>query len=691
MNQPSRLAALVLAVGVIALGALAPTSATADAPGSVHAAASAAVSVSLTVANSGDLASGEPLKAVVTIDNPTTATTNVASATLSLDPKPFSSRDALADWFAGKTKASAASQTIAKAPVPPVASEASDGVNVSVPAATLDLSTAGVYAVAVTVSSGSTVVGTSRSAIALGASSAPTVPVAIAVPITVPAGDSEFLTAAQLTQYTAADGILTKELDDVEGTDVAIGVDPRILASIRILGKTAPATATSWLDSLKALPNESFPLAWADADITAPLHVGANAVLVPKSLDYAIDPSLFPTTTNSTPTPAPTSGGSSSTVPTSAQLVAWKYTMPALQWPTANSVEPSDLAKLASAGITSAILTTHNVDDASAHGLAGASAKSGTTTLAISDDTLSEYFRAAAESSNRSGSQRPMTELATTLALIGFESGSSPRPLLITLDPNWASNDQTFARSIGDLYDRTWVTSAELSSVFSASPTKVTLDRDSESSSRLALVSDMLTAESRVVQFSPIAKAPDAITSSYRLQLLSMLSNEWLATPAAWVTAARAFITQADKVVSSVQISKSSTLLLLSDQTALPISISNGLDQDVTVTLSVRPSTPLVSIDRKDKVQTVTISANSQRRVEGPLQALSNGKAQLLVTLTSVTGQQVGEAVTLKVNVQAGWETLGTLIFVALVVALFAFGVIRNIRKRRREANGGAS
>ena len=227
--------------------------------------------------------------------------------------------------------------------------------------------------------------------------------------------------------------------------------------------------------------------------------------------------------------------------------------------------------------------------------------------------------------------------------------------------------------------------------MFTASPAKVTLDRDTESSSRLAVVSEMLAAESRVVQFSPIAQTPDAITSSYRLQLLSMLSNEWLATPAAWVTAARAYVTQADKVVSSVQISKSSALLLLSDQSALPISISNGLDQDVTVTLTVRPSTPLVSIDHKDKVQTITINANSQRRVEVPLEALSNGKAQLLVTLTSVTGQQVGEAVTLKVNVQAGWETLGTLIFVALVVALFAFGVIRNIRKRRREANGGAS
>jgi hypothetical protein len=38
------------------------------------------------------------------------------------------------------------------------------------------------------------------------------------------------------------------------------------------------------------------------------------------------------------------------------------------------------------------------------------------------------------------------------------------------------------------------------------------------------------------------------------------------------------------------------------------------------------------------------------------------------------------------VNVNAGWETTGTLIFAALVVGLFAFGIVRNIRKRRKAA-----
>jgi hypothetical protein len=38
----------------------------------------------------------------------------------------------------------------------------------------------------------------------------------------------------------------------------------------------------------------------------------------------------------------------------------------------------------------------------------------------------------------------------------------------------------------------------------------------------------------------------------------------------------------------------------------------------------------------------------------------------------------------MNINVQAGWETFGTLIFAALVVGIFAFGLVRNIRKRGR-------
>lgn len=685
MKQPLRVAAPLVILALAVLGSMSPASAATSVAAVADlapAAAAPATSVTLTLEQAGDLAGGEPLRGLVTLENPTPTDTFPATATMSVDPTRLTSRSALDDWFSGKSNLALASRAVARTDMPAVSPLVSGAVDMTAPASALPFTAGGVYAVSVQVIAHGIILGTARSAVAWNVTAATAVPVAIAVPITVPAGESEFLTATQLTQYTAPDGILTRELTDVEDSQIAIGIDPRVIASIRVLGTSAPASALAWLDALKNLPNETFPLAWADADLTAPLHAGSPEVIEPKSLDYAINPSLFGPST--TPSPTPTSGSDTSVVPTSASLVAWDYTLPTLQWPAESSVEPSDLAKLSTAGISRAILTSANVDEPNSKGLGGASGQSGPLTIAVSDDVLSGYLRQAIEATTRIASVTPLTQLTTSLALVGLESGKTPRTVLLTAGRNWATSGINFTRSVSDLYARPWITSAVLSSVFADAPTKLGIDKNPESADRIPMVSDMLLAEARLVRFAPIAKTPSAITSSYRLQLLSVLSNEWAGDSPAWTTAATAYVSQCDKVTASVQLSKSSTIVAGADQISVPVSISNGLDQDVTINLVVRATTFRVTIEPKDKLQTVTVPANSQRRVQIPIQAISNGNARLVVSLTSATGVPIGRSVIVKVNVQAGWETAGTLIFVALVVALFVFGLVRNIRKRRR-------
>jgi len=649
------------------------------------AATPAKVTVSLTTAGSGDLAAGQDLRVFVTVSNATIAATAAATATVSVARTPITSRATLDDWFSGATKSNLAGESVGTAAVPAVTAGLSTSVQVSVPAASLPFGTAGVYPISVSVASGTKVLGTTRSAVAWNVTSSAAVPVAIAVPLTVPAGESEFLTAAQLTQYTAPGGVLTRELGDVENLPVAVGIDPRIIASIRILGTSAPQTARDWLDQLATLPNQTFPLAWADADLTAPIHAGQKSVLETKSLVYAMNPSLFPVTGNqSTPTPTPTPNPNDTApgIPTSASLVSWGYTMPLLAWPSENSVETSDLAVLNQAGITSVILASTNVDLDDSSGLSGGSAKAGNTGIAVSDTVLSGYLRTAIQSNTRSTSTEAMTELTTSLALMSLESGAAPRPVVLTLGRNWADADTNFERSVNEISSRSWTSSVLLSSIFADHPSEVKLIKKAEPAARIALVASLLAGEQSVVGFAPIAANPDALTSAMRLKLLSVLSNEW--TTRTWTPAAQTFLTQMNKVVDSVQVDPSTPAIAFADQTTLPVKVSNDLDQDVTIQLAVQSTTTLVSIDKKYRLQSVTVDAGSQSRVQVPIQALSNGKAQIVATLYSSTGVQVGRSVTIKVDVQAGWETVGTLIFAALIVGLFAFGIIRNIRKRRK-------
>ena len=676
LRRPAKLlsgvlvAALLLAVA----GLGAPASA---------AAPTAKITVSLTTSGSGDLGSGEDLRVFVTLANATSAATSAATATVAVAGTPVSSRSSLEGWFSGLNKANLATTSETAAAVPAVGPGLSTGVQVDVPAASLPFKTAGVYPISVSVASGGTVLGTARSAVAWSVTTAAPVPVAIAVPLTVPAGESEFLTASQLGEYTAPGGVLTRELGDVQGSQIAVGIDPRVVASIRILGNSAPQTARDWLKQLEDLPNETFPLAWADADLTAPIHAGQKSVLETKTLTYAINPNLFPVTGDqSTPTATPNPGPVEPVVPTNASLVYWNYTMPLLAWPAENSVETSDLAILNQADITSLILPSSNVDLDNSSGLSGAVAKDGNTRIAVSDAVLSGYLRTAIQSPTRATSTEAMTELTTTLALVSLESGASSRPVVLTLGRDWANADTNFERSVITINSRPWTSAAQLSSVFDSTPTQVKLVKKPEAASRIALVASLLAGEQRVVSFAPVAKDPDALTSAIRLKVLSLLSNEW--TTKTWPPAAQAFLTEMNKVTQSVQVDPSSPVTAFADQTTLPVKVSNDLDQDVTVQLSVRSSTTLVSIDKKYRLQSVTVEAGSQSRVQVPIQALSNVKARIVATLFSSTGVQVGRSVTIRVDVQAGWETIGTLIFAALIAALLEFGIIRTIRKRRR-------
>jgi hypothetical protein len=674
----SGVAAAILVFATAGLGFVAPASAAVATP---------KVSVAITPAGSGDLSAGADLRVFVSLVNPTTVATPDATATVSVAEVPVGSRSSLEGWFSGKDAASVANHPAVTAVVPAVAPGLTGAVQVTIPAASLPFESGGVYPISVSVANGKTVLGVARSAVAWNVSPSTPVPVAVAVPLTVPAGESEFLTAAQLAEYTAPGGILTRELGDVQNLTVAVGIDPRIIASIRILGKSAPQTALDWLGQLASLPNQTFPLAWADSDLTAPLHAGQTSVLETKALTYAINPSLFPVGAGlSTPTASPTPGPVTPVIPTSASLVSWNYTMPLLSWPAENSVENSDLPLLGQAGITTVILSNTNVDVDDSSGLSGASAKSGKTGIAVSDSVLSGYLRTAIQSTTRAASTEAITELTTSLALISLESGAAPRPVVLTLGPNWADADTNFEHSIGEINARSWTAATQLSTIFTDRPAQVKLIKKAEPASRISLVASMLAGEQSVVSFAPVANDPDAVTSAMRLKLLSLLSNEW--TAKTWPAAARAFIAQMGKVVQSVQVDPSSPVVAFADQTTLPVKVSNDLDQDVTVQLSVRSTTTLVSIEKKYRLQAVTVDAGSQSRVQVPIQALSNGKAQIVATLFSSTGVQVGRSVTIKVDVQAGWETIGTLIFATLVVALFAFGIIRTVRKRRKASTG---
>ena len=139
-------------------------------------------------------------------------------------------------------------------------------------------------------------------------------PLAIVLPITVPTNETGIVSSEELADYTSATGALTRILDAAVNRPVALAIDPMIIASIRVLGTSAPDTATEWLNRLSHASNETFALPYADADVAAQAQAGITPLLGPTSFNFALSaenftgplPAETPSELGTEPTPTPT-------------------------------------------------------------------------------------------------------------------------------------------------------------------------------------------------------------------------------------------------------------------------------------------------------------------------------------------------------------------------------------------------
>lgn len=503
------------------------------------------------------------------------------------------------------------------------------------------------------------------------------VKLAIAVPIIVPASADEFIDADTLAQYTSEQGILTRELDAVAGRPVALGIDPRIIASIRLLGSTAPESALAWLDRLGSVSNETFALGYADADVTLQTQGGAQAVLQPETFDFAIDPALFGVTTGTTATPSP----GDPALPTSAEIAAWPYTLSGIAWPRDDTVIAADLPLIAASGYTTTLVASTNV---ARDTTSGPSATVDESSILVSDAAVSTALRTAAATVAPSDWSTSLGQLSNAVA-----SGGRVQPgaatVVATLGRTIPAVGDRLAETLDALALDPAVQLVPLSQAIGVAATTATIVDEPQDADRLSRVGQMIAGESAERAFASVASDPAAITSERRLQLLTLLSSEWSGAIVGWPEAADAFTTASVELRNSVHLVTSSNFLLVADNDQyLPITVNNGLEQPVTVYVTVRSQSSLLVIDEPRKV--LEIDAGAQGKVNVPVHSLSNGVVEVDVALASATGVAIGAPISSEVNVQAGWETPIVVAIAVIVVLVFGAGIVRTILRRRKVA-----
>lgn len=523
--------------------------------------------------------------------------------------------------------------------------------------------------------------------LALGALAAVTAPasaatgdvqVVVAVPITVPVQESGLIAAEELAQYTAPLGLLNRQLDAVAGRPVTLAIDPLIIVSIRVLGTQAPETAVAWLERLATLSNEVVPLSFSDSDLTLATQAGSPVPLSPQSLDFAIDPARFAAAEETTPSPTATADPVVPTLPTSDDLLAWNWEVDDLAWPRENSVIASDLAAIATAGSSTVVLASGNVDRSAE---SGALVDLGDLTAIVSDDAVSAALRESAAAPTAAEGDAAVARL---LAAITDAATAQPGTATVValMDRRLPSNAPRLAETLSALGLAPGIDLVTFGTLLQSEAPPATLIDRPQDAGAVETVRRLLDAEAAESRFATITADPLRLTSDRRLQLLALLSQGRAIPGDSWTTATEAFLEQSLDIRESVQVVEASGFNLLADNAALPIAVSNDLNQSVTVFITVRPDTGLLAVG-DSRVQLV-IEPNSQARGEIPVQAISNGTVTVEISLTGANGVAVGRTTSAEINVQAGWETPIVVVLAGIVVLVFGVGIVRNILRRRR-------
>ena len=682
------LVTVATAIGVVVM----PVSASA----SQTAAAAPAVRVVFSAAGSGIVTPGADISITGTISNISGADLPAGTATAYIERGAVATRADLTSWTTSTDPIAAdkLGSSLASVTTPALAPGRTADVSIQVPAAAVGIAADaawGARLIAVRVSSGDTELGQSRSSIVWDPANAVSpVSVALAAPLTVPSSATGLIPAATLATDTAANGLLTRQLDQAIGHRIALAIDPMVIVSIRILGSSAPPTAISWLERLALAANETFPLTYADSDLAAASQAGAAGVLAPTS--FVIDPKLFPGFTapptasaTATPTPNPTATPLP-TLWTSKTITNWTYTpsLAGLAWPNDDTVVEKDFDAFKTNGFTTTILSSGNVNYSELDYTPSASATIDKRSVAVSDAQLSTLFRTAAAAPDDESWQKAFADLSAGVAVVANQRDGGARQVLATLDRSAPGNNDRLAQTIEALSALPWATLGKLSDVVaSPTPTTATLAPKPEPADRISTVRALLASEVAIGSFSSILADPTVLTGERRLSLLAVLSNSWNSQLPDWKTQAAKYKAAADKTLASVQIARTGSQALLSDTVNLSVAVTNDLPWPVTVDVTVRSPTGVIQVE-KVPIR-LTIEANSQAKASIPVRALANGDVVLSATLASATGVVIGHGRTLDVNVQAGWESVITIIFAILVFAVFAFGIYRNIAKRRKK------
>ncbi|WP_409047743.1 DUF6049 family protein [Microbacterium sp. HA-8] len=643
----------------------------------------------------GIVQQGQPLAASIVVDNPSDESLPEASATVELADAPVASTEALDVWLTSGVL-EGGTQVIDRPVLPAVEAgdSAAAAVSLAADSPLWQGRAPGVYPLRATYPGGLV----SRSVIVLQdpAATPAAASIGVIVPITVDPRSQGLLTADELTELTSTEGRLTALVDGVSGTSAILAVDPAILASIRALGTSAPASAREWMLRLDALPNPRFALQFGDADLSVQADAGLTEPLEPTSLDYAVDADDFAADdpdqdegsglpdVSPSPTPSPTaSPGEQNPVelPDFDELTTVSGAQASVGWPAEGEASAETVATIAAwmssqegAAASATLLSSGAVARASVQ--AGGQTADGARTL-VYEQPASAALRDAVQTGDVPRAA-PLAALTAHLALL---TADATGPVLLTTGRLDSLSGTSLQGALAAVAGSPGVAPASLDDLLQAGPADVT-PTGTPNAEGVAALQNLLSTEQRLDEFSIIIDDPALMTAPERTAILQLIGAAWPGDPESWRQALSAHGEQSEATLTAVSIPQPSTIQLITPEAPLRFYVQNDLPWAVTVDLQAVPDNLRLEVERTTSVRS---QPGVNTTVQVPVRArVGSGEVLIELRLESASGQQIGPTRYAEVQVRADWEGIGVVVLSTLVVLLLGAGLVRTVLRRRR-------
>ncbi|MFI2104485.1 DUF6049 family protein [Isoptericola sp. NPDC019693] len=712
----SALTALFVLAGLLLTGALvalpaASASATTPSPSFLPTARDGKATVELVGSAPVLAAPGSTVTLTLRVTNGTDSVLEGAGLDLGVSWRPLTSREDLSAWAEQDGKATAAKQ--AEEPVERLAPGGSTEVTMDLEVDALGLSAEnpwGPREMSVALTRGGSTLDVVHTFLLFAPDGDAPDPVSVSVvaPATGPAVDPLDPGGydLDLATATATGGRLTRLLDAAAVTGsspgMSLAVDPALVAAAaaaddedaqawatRLTGAPSPDDADDAADT----SDET-----ADASATAASLAGATSAPAGEPADVAVLPGYDPdlaAVAHAEPSRADVAaatGGEAALGATWQRPADWELT---LAWPEGRP-DAATLAAGREAPVDQVVVAEGlaPADGVAASARTAVETPSGKVPALVADAGLSSAFASLTDQDDAPTDAEASTRVLADAALVALqqqESGQQDVHVLAALPRGWSPDPALVGSVLGALHDASWADVVPLSETVAAPASRVPRDEParggkagrSEDELAPASVRRLLDSHRDLAAFSTVASDPVELSGDADQALVAPLAVAARTEPTARDRAVDLAVEQSDALQRGIGVADRSNVTLVSDTGKLPVTVSNELPVDATVTVVLRPDASRLVVESRP---TVVVPAGTSTNVHVPVRAIGSGDVNLQVEVLTPSGTVAAGPTSFSLRVRAGWETAGTAVVAALVGLLFLGGIWRTVRRGRSSA-----